>query len=68
MFGTLVDRAQGGRGAAVLFPGILTGAGLALGAWRRRGRAGRWAALAALLALIWYGLADWVRQVSDYLH
>ena len=67
-FGTLLNSDQAVRWQPFLFPALCIGAGIALEAWRRRGRAGRWAALAALIALIWYGLADWVRQVSDYLH
>jgi hypothetical protein len=66
--GTLVTSDQAVRWQPFLFPALCVGAGIALAGWWRRGRAGRWTALAALAYLLWYGLADLVRQVADYLH
>jgi hypothetical protein len=66
--GTLLGSDQAVRWQLFLFPALCLGAGLAFGLWRARGTAGRWVALASVAFLIWYAVADWVRQVGTYLH
>lgn len=67
-FGLLLVARQGVRWQQFLYPALCLGAGPALAALWSRGRAGRLVAGAALGFLIWYGLAYWVGQISDYLH
>lgn len=66
--GTLLGSDQAVRWQPFLFPALCAGGGVALGAWRRRGTAGRWLALAAVAFLCWYAAADWVRQIATYKH
>lgn len=65
--GTLLFSDQPVRWTIFIYPALCTGAGMALEQWQRRGRAGAALAIAVALFLIWYGAADWVRQVSEYL-
>lgn len=65
--GTLLFSDQPVRWTIFIYPALCTGAGMALEQWQRRGRAGAALAIAVAIFLIWYGAADWVRQVSEYL-
>jgi hypothetical protein len=65
---TLLSSDQALRWQHFLYPALCLGGAIAFAAWARRGAAGRVLAAAALAALLWYGLSDWVRQVSRYLH
>lgn len=65
--GTLLFSDQPVRWTIFVYPALCIGAGMALEQWQRRGRAGAALAIAVALFLIWYGAADWVRQVSEYL-
>ncbi|GIW02028.1 MAG: hypothetical protein KatS3mg058_3431 [Roseiflexus sp.] len=65
--GTLLFSDQPVRWTIFIYPALCIGAGVALAQWQRHGRAGATLALTVMLFLIWYGAADWVRQVSEYL-
>jgi len=65
--GTLLLSDQPVRWTIFIYPALCIGAGIALEWWQRRGRAGAALAIATCLFLVWYGAADWVRQVSEYL-
>ncbi|MCS6939130.1 MAG: hypothetical protein NZM94_07665, partial [Roseiflexus sp.] len=65
--GTLLFSDQPVRWTIFIYPALCIGAGVALEQWQRRGRAGAAIAITTVLFLIWYGAADWVRQVSEYL-
>ncbi len=65
--GTLLFSDQPVRWTIFIYPALSIGAGVALEQWQRRRRAGAALAIAVALFLIWYGAADWVRQVSEYL-
>lgn len=65
--GTLIISDQPVRWTLFIYPALSIGAGASLAFWGRRGRAGLVCALAIIAFLLWYGAADWVRQVSEYL-
>ncbi len=65
--GTLLFSDQPVRWTIFVYPALCIGAGMALEQWQRRGRPGASLAITVALFLIWYGAADWVRQVSEYL-
>jgi hypothetical protein len=55
------------RWTIFIYPALCVGAGAALAELRRRERAGALLTFTILWFLIWYGVADRVRQVSEYL-
>lgn len=65
--GTLVVSDQPVRWTLFIYPIVCLGAGVALAVWSRRGWAGVALTAAVVTYLVWYGAADWVRQVSEYL-
>lgn len=65
--GTLLFSDQPVRWTIFIYPALCTGAGMALAQWQRRSRAGAALAITVAIFLVWYGAADWVRQVSEYL-
>lgn len=65
--GTLMVSDQPVRWTLFLYPALCLGAGVALALWRRRGRAGIALTITIVAYLLWYGAADGVRQVSEYL-
>ncbi len=67
-FATLLGSDQPVRWAHFLYPALCIGAGPALAAWWRRGRAGGWLALALLGGVLWSGGAQWIGQIAEYLH
>ncbi|MGQ9550330.1 MAG: hypothetical protein ACUVSY_06725 [Roseiflexus sp.] len=64
---TLLIGDQPVRWTLFTYPALCAGAGVALAKLQRRGRTGAILTLTTLCFLIWYGIADWVRQVSEYL-
>jgi hypothetical protein len=66
--GLLLIAAQGVRWQHFLYPALCLGAGVALAAFWRRGRAGRLVGLGSVLLLLAHGLGLWVWQLYDYLH
>jgi hypothetical protein len=66
--GLLLFASQGVRWQPFLYPALCIGAGPALAGLWARGRAGRIVTAGIVIFLLWYGLAFWVRQISDYLH
>jgi len=65
--GTLLISDQPVRWTIFVYPALCVGAGAALAELRRRERAGALLTFTILWFLIWYGVADRVRQVSEYL-
>ncbi len=65
--GTLLFSDQPVRWTIFIYPALCIGAGMALEQWQRRSRIGAALAVTVFLFLIWYGAADWIRQVSEYL-
>lgn len=65
--GTLLISDQPVRWTIFIYPALCIGAGATLAELQHRGRAGAILTLTTLCFLIWYGIADWVRQVSEYL-
>jgi hypothetical protein len=66
--GLLLIAAQGVRWQHFLYPALCLGAGVALAAFWRRGRAGWLVGLGSVLLLLAHGLGLWVWQLYDYLH
>jgi hypothetical protein len=66
--GLLLFANQGVRWQSFLYPALCLGAGPALAALWRRGRAASTLAIGLVVFLFWYGLAFWVVQIRDYLH
>jgi hypothetical protein len=66
--GLLLFASQGVRWQSFLYPALCVGAGPALAGLWQRGRAGRIVSAGLASFLLWYGLAYWVAQISDYLH
>jgi hypothetical protein len=66
--GLLLFANQGVRWQSFLYPALCAGAGPALAALWRHGRAGRVVVVGLVVFILWYGLAFWVAQISDYLH
>ena len=67
-FLTLFGSDQVVRWQHFLVPTVAAGAGLLLGAWQRRGRAGQLAGYALLTAALWHAAALWVAQIALYKH
>jgi hypothetical protein len=66
--GLLVVSGQGVRWAIFLYPALCLGAGIALDAFWRRGRAGRLVALGALAVVLAFGMYTWVVTIRDFIH
>ena len=66
--GLLLFANQGVRWQSFLYPALCVGAGPALAALWRRGRAARAVVIVLVVFLLWYGLAFWIVQIRDYLH
>jgi hypothetical protein len=67
-FATLLQTDQAVRWQHALFPALCLGTAPLLARWMRRGQAGWALALITLGYLIWFGLAQWVEQIVNYLH
>jgi hypothetical protein len=65
--GTLLISDQPVRWTIFIYPALCVGAGAALAKLQHRERAGALLTFTILWFLIWYGVADRVRQVSEYL-
>ena len=59
---------QGVRWSLFLYPALCLSAGPLLSAIYRRGRIGRFVALAALGSTLAYGILIWIIQIRDYYH
>ena len=72
--GTLITQAllliadQGVRWSLFLYPALCLSTGPLLSAIHRRGRIGRFVALAALGSTFAYGILIWIIQIRDYYH
>ncbi|WP_129674130.1 hypothetical protein [Candidatus Chloroploca sp. Khr17] len=66
--GLLLVADQGVRWGLFLYPALCLSAGLLLGAFWQRGRAGRLVSSLMVAYIISYGMIHWIIQVRDYFH